>query len=511
MKSSASHAVLLALPCGLSLGGVTTWAVRLANHLASRDVPVGMLLHTPRTQDRPAAFSLHPRIRQFMSTTPPMDEAPGSDCFDAEYHAAIHTMLDEARVVIGLPSLMGDSYGAMVSAARSLSDSTRILGWAHLDSPYELRVLEHYESAIHRFVGVSRHLTSALTQRLPHRTADIYRIPYGTAIPLTPPQHRRSPLYLAYVGRLDDELKRVRVLSLLSDALLARGIDHTLSIAGDGPARGVLEHAASTRPSLRMLGSLPSAELEGVYDAATFLVLPSRAEGLALVLQESMARGCIPIAVDTPSGTRDLIDPGHTGMLVQDSDSLEQLADRMADAITQALQRDLTSLSHAAHAHVAAHFNLHHTLNATLELFAACVNDPPRTWSSPVTSFTAMSSAGSGTVPADAATRMDEVLRTLAGRRILIYGTGQHSRALRPVFERHRAYIAGFLDDDPSRAGTTFLDQPVMTPTSITVDATDVVLSSWIHESSLWARRHTLEHAGLRIHRLYGESNVSTR
>jgi hypothetical protein len=440
-----------------------------------------------------------------------MDQSSDSHCYDAEYELAVRALLNRAQTVLCLPSLMGDSYGAMISATRSLPASTRILGWAHLDSPYELRVLEHYEPAIHRFVGVSSRLASLLADRLPHRKGDICRIPYGTEVPPATPDRQAGVLHLAYVGRLDDDVKRVSLLPLLSDALTARGVNHSISVAGDGPARQALERAASTRPSLRILGGLPPRHVETLYASARFLILPSRTEGLALVLQEAMALGCIPIAVDTPSGTRELIDPLRTGMLVTETESLPLLAEHMADAVIRALQCDPAAMSRAARQHIADNFDARTCLTATLELFASCVDDLQRTWCPLETSFTAIGDSGSGTVPPDAATRMDSLLTQLSNCRVLIYGTGNHSRALGAVLERHAAQIVGFIDDDASRAGTTFLRRPVMTPSDLAVEATDVVLSSWIHQSDLWTRRHVLENAGLRVHRLYEASTASTR
>ena len=34
--------------------------------------------------------------------------------------------------------------------------------------------------------------------------------------------------------------------------------------------------------------------------------------------------------------------------------------------------------------------------------------------------------------------------------------------------------------------------------------ATDIVLSSWLHQDDMWSRRAPLERHGLRVHRVYG-------
>lgn len=160
--------VLFALPCGLSLGGVTTWAVRLANALARSGRSVGVLLHRPRTGDTAGSYRLDERVLRFdLSHLPPMDETLG----EAHVYAPAYR---QALVALGcpavaLPALMGDCYGVFADLMRTDASALRIVGWAHLDSPYELRVLERYAPIISRFVGVSATLATKLHQRLPTR------------------------------------------------------------------------------------------------------------------------------------------------------------------------------------------------------------------------------------------------------------------------------------------------------------------------------------------------------
>lgn len=59
-----------------------------------------------------------------------------------------------------------------------------------------------------------------------------------------------------------------------------------------------------------------TSEIEKVFDLASILVLPSRHEGLGLVLLEASAYSLVPIAFDCPNGPHELIKNGENGLLV---------------------------------------------------------------------------------------------------------------------------------------------------------------------------------------------------
>jgi hypothetical protein len=116
--------------------------------------------------------------------------------------------------------------------------------------------------------------------------------------------------------------------------------------------------------------------------------------------------------------------------------------------------------------------------------------------------FTAPGPGGSGSVPADGPERMRRVLDHLAGRRIVIHGTGEHTRQLRGVILASPPHVDAFTDDDRALHGSTFWGRPVVAPAAAAgCGATDAVLSTWMHQDAVWSRRG--EYAGLTVHRLY--------
>jgi len=90
----------------------------------------------------------------------------------------------------------------------------------------------------------------------------------------------------------------------------------TLDVYGDGPDRDrVAATITETDAPVRLRGHVPGAR--DLLGGASFLLLTSTSEGLPLVLVESMAVGCIPIAYDIPYGPADVIKDGTNGFLVR--------------------------------------------------------------------------------------------------------------------------------------------------------------------------------------------------
>ncbi|WP_166983702.1 glycosyltransferase [Paramicrobacterium fandaimingii] len=117
--------------------------------------------------------------------------------------------------------------------------------------------------------------------------------------------------------------KRKRVSHAVHAISMARkrGFDVSLEVYGDGPEKErltslieqlSLEDAVTLRPFERNAAAR--------FADADFSLLSSTAEGLPLVLVESMAYGCIPIAYDIRYGPADIIDEGRNGFLADDGD-----------------------------------------------------------------------------------------------------------------------------------------------------------------------------------------------
>lgn len=104
----------------------------------------------------------------------------------------------------------------------------------------------------------------------------------------------------------------------------------TLRVYGDGVSRPDLERLVDEigTDTITFAGHDPSAP--AAFSTASVTLLTSRSEAFPLVLIESMARGCIPVAYDIRYGPRDIITDGVDGFLVPPGD---------VEAVTEALVR----------------------------------------------------------------------------------------------------------------------------------------------------------------------------
>ena len=149
----------------------------------------------------------------------------------------------------------------------------------------------------------------------------------------------------AFVGRLLDD-KGIRVLVAAMRLLHGRGSRAALLIAGTpDPANPTSVPPAeaeswSREPNIKWLSNVD--DIPGLWARAHMAVLPSRREGLPKALLEAAACGRPMIAADVP-GSREIVIPGKTGLLVpvDDAAALAGAIDAMAaDAAMRASMGD---------------------------------------------------------------------------------------------------------------------------------------------------------------------------
>ena len=161
-------------------------------------------------------------------------------------------------------------------------------------------------------------------------------------IRIVPNGHRPSPeggpLRLLLVGRYGERKGCPELIAALAKAR-SEGVDATLRFVGreeyEGEEialrRGVEEHGLAG--SVEFAGVKEGRELADCYADAQVFCLPSRREGVPLVLLEAMAFG-LPVIATSVGGIGDYVRQEETGLLVSPRD-----VDAIADAIAT-LARD---------------------------------------------------------------------------------------------------------------------------------------------------------------------------
>ncbi|HEX8591410.1 MAG TPA: glycosyltransferase [Candidatus Paceibacterota bacterium] len=132
-----------------------------------------------------------------------------------------------------------------------------------------------------------------------------------------------------FVGRLIEQKGVDVLLSAFAGVSNAR-----LVLAGDGPDRTALVRqmeAAGIQEQVVFLGV--RNDIPSLLKAADCLVLPSRWEGLGLVVPEALAAGLPVIVADFPAG-KDMVGDGRAGLVVprEDVGALQDAMMRMCDS-----------------------------------------------------------------------------------------------------------------------------------------------------------------------------------
>lgn len=131
----------------------------------------------------------------------------------------------------------------------------------------------------------------------------------GTSVEARPRERGIIVSRLSGIKRLDHA-----ILALSSSA---SSLAPTLDIYGDGKKRDRLERYIadlSVGSRVHLHGHDPNARSQ--FARSSFSLLTSRTEGQSLMVVESMANGCIPIAYDIDYGPSDIITDGVDGFLV---------------------------------------------------------------------------------------------------------------------------------------------------------------------------------------------------
>lgn len=318
---------------GSPVGGVMTWALRLARSFANADLAydVRTLVVVTRPGNLSGDFDVNPDGLTEICILDPM-----SDPIER-----LETLVESIRRME--PDIVLPNYGDVchMAASRLTHEGVRSIAIAHSDEPYYRDLAATYPRWA-AAVAVSAACESWLAPLAAERARPIHRIVYGVPVATEPKRvSPRGPLKLAYVGRMVEIQKRISDFLLLIDALEARKVPFELHMIGDGHDMAAwttkLAQHTLTHGLVRIHGRRDPAWVERFLPTMDLSVLLSEFEGASVTMLEAMGAGVVPAVTRVRSGVDEWLTDGESGVVVPIG-AVDEMADRLA-----ALWRDRNS------------------------------------------------------------------------------------------------------------------------------------------------------------------------
>lgn len=304
------------------LGGLATWLDYLLPGLADRGwQPVLGLVEGPLYHRPDLYLEDHPY--DDWVPIPCHTGTPEGRC-RAVLHA-IHDVVPDLVVSVNIP----DVYPA-TARARYDGLPVRALMTIHGIQPQLFHDALRFRALLDGAAATNR-LGCVLLKELSGIDSErLHYAPYGFDVAETFPYKADAKLRIGYVGRLEQDQKRVLDLPRVSASLHDRGVEHEIWIAGEGAAASDLRnHIASDKAVF--LGHVDQEALREVYSQIDALLILSEWETGPLVAWEAMANG-VPVVTSRylGSGLESALRDGENALLFEVGDAAGA-ADRLTD------------------------------------------------------------------------------------------------------------------------------------------------------------------------------------
>jgi glycosyltransferase involved in cell wall biosynthesis len=203
-----------------------------------------------------------------------------------------------------------------------ISREVKVVFVLHDEGADYTRPVYKYSDRLDAVVVVAEYLSNLLVKNCPRLGNKITTIHNGVRFPLLESgsgerEITANRVRILYAGGIDRFKKGVQDLPRLAIALKQRRISFNLTIAGGKDEK--LERRfrrLQVENSIHWAGKLPWKKLLELMSVSDIFFLPSRCEPFGLVTVEAMGMGCLPIAYDIESGSREIISDGDDGWLV---------------------------------------------------------------------------------------------------------------------------------------------------------------------------------------------------
>ncbi|QYK48620.1 MAG: glycosyltransferase [Phycisphaeraceae bacterium] len=311
---------------GSPVGGVMTWALRLARSFASSNdlgYDVRTLVVVTHPGNLSGDFDVNPDGLTEVCALDPMSDPT----------ERLEMLVESLRRME--PDIILPNYGDIchMAASRLTHEGVRTIAIAHSDEPYYRDLASTY-SRWSAAVAVSAACESWLAPLAKQHARPIHRIVYGVPVAAElQTQSAPGPLKLAYIGRMVEIQKRISDFLLLIDALETRGVTYELHMIGDGHDMAAwtakLAQRTLTHGLVRIHGRRDPAWVERFLPTMDISVLLSEFEGTSVTMLEAMGASVVPAVTRVRSGVDEWLTDGESGVVVPIG-AVDEMADRLA-------------------------------------------------------------------------------------------------------------------------------------------------------------------------------------
>jgi glycosyltransferase involved in cell wall biosynthesis len=331
---------------GLGLGGSTTFLINFAGELVRRGIPAEVMSFE---RENPLAADFEKQNIPVL-------------CLDQR------RMIFEDRLKIILKNLARFQPTVVISTLAATSfEVLRYLpggifrvGMAQSDDPLVYEAMRHYTQWMDLVAMVSQTMKQKASRMPEFARVPVACLPYG--VPIGPDAkpidgNVSRPLQILYLGRLEQEQKRVRLFPEILRQMSESRIPFHWTIAGSGSERNFLEanmKTGSPNQTVSFTGPVAYVDVPTVLKKHDIYLLASDYEGLPLSLLEAMGHGLVPVVSNLESGIPEVVD-NSVGVLVPIDD-----VSGYARALIHLHERreELAAKSRAARARVKQEFSV---------------------------------------------------------------------------------------------------------------------------------------------------------
>jgi len=212
------------------------------------------------------------------------------------FRAGIYASMITKNVPPGTPLVLSDD-AAVWAAAAALADTYPMIGVMHGNDAAYYGLAREYSRELSVCVCVSSRIRNILIANCPALdAAKVVVIPCGILLPVFVPVPSGNGLIrMAFVGRIEDKVKRATDLVGIAAALHRKGIGFHLNIVGNDKESATrfsaLFREQGVEEFVTFRGWQDKMQIQALLNASDLLLLTSNSEGMPLVMMEALASG----------------------------------------------------------------------------------------------------------------------------------------------------------------------------------------------------------------------------